>query len=51
MKVIQQTSANPYLDGLKAKAEAEKALKKLKREFGNMEQVGRKQIYLVYNVH
>jgi hypothetical protein len=51
MKVIQQTSANPYLDGLKAKAEAEKALKKLKREFGSMEQVGRKQIYLVDNVH
>jgi len=38
---------NPYLDGLKAKAEAEAAYTLLTKQFGRMEKVGRKQMYLV----
>lgn len=46
---MKLTKANPYLDGLKAKAEAEQAVTILQRRLGRMEKVGRKQIYLVKN--
>lgn len=46
---MKNTKANPYLDGLKAKAEAEAAVTILKRHLGSMQKVGRKQIYLVKN--
>jgi hypothetical protein len=46
---MKKTKANPYLDGLKAKAEAEQAVSILQRQLGKMVKVGRKQIYLVSN--
>jgi hypothetical protein len=46
---MKKTKANPYLDGLKAKAEAEQAVSILQRQLGKMVKVGRKQIYLVTN--
>lgn len=42
---------NPYLDGLKAKAELEQATTMLKKQFRSMEKVGRKQVYLINGVN
>jgi len=41
------TIRNPHLNGLKAKAEAAQAHNLLKKYFGRIQKVGRKQVYLI----